>query len=90
MVEGAHDLGGHEGLAVVEGEGFEGITEEPVGALGLVAHHGDEAVVVCVGHEVGLGVIEAMKVFEGEVNASFVVEVFADIAEDVGELEGMP
>lgn len=89
VVDFVHHAGGEEGFVVFRGEEGGGLIVVFLGALGLEFHVGGEAVVVDAVDEVLLGVLEAVELAEGEVDAVSVGEVFADVPEDVGELEGV-
>ena len=59
------------------------------GAVVLTLHQRAEAVIVVVIEDLLFGDAEVAEVFEGEVDATGVAGVLADVAQDVGELEGV-
>lgn len=85
----SHHFGGDHGLAVGWGEVEFGLMVEGFGAVVLTLHEGAEAVIVVVIEDLLFGDAEVAEVFEGEVDAAGVAGVLADIAKDVGELEGV-
>jgi len=89
LVDAVHDAGGEEGFEVFWREEVAGFLVEAQGAVGLEGHELLEAVIMALGGEVGFGDAEFCEFGEGEVDAVSVLEVFLDVAEDVGELEGV-
>ena len=89
VVDASHDFGREEGAAFIGREEVLSFLKERFGAVGLEGHEGEEAAVVDAAEEVAFGVLEAGQVREGQVDTDSVGEVFADVADDVGELQGV-
>ena len=88
-IDGGHHQAGALGAAVLLGQQGEGFVIDRLGALDLELHQCLEALAVAGVEDVGGGDVELLQFVDGQVDAALAA-ILADIADDVGELEGQP